>query len=341
MKHLPNRQDSLPAKRLKVGFVLAKSFTLSPFALFIDTLRLASDETDHSGRVFADWHVLGSTRHLITSSCGVQIAPTSDFIDPSNFDYIVVVGGLLRVPEPVDHATMTFLKSAAAKGVRMIGVCTGSFILAEAGLLDGHEVCVSWLHYQAFQERFPHLVVRPDRLFHLEGRRGSCAGGSSSADLANVIVERHIGRDAARNALEVLQMDRVRSSNAPQSRQPLKMQVKEPRVLASLITMEQHLSGDINTERLAKSVGLSRRQLERLFEITIGMPPAAAYRQLRLERAFELLTNTDREITEVAFDVGYVNPSHFTKSFKLAFGETPSSARTRRAMEVEAERNPG
>jgi hypothetical protein len=79
--------------RLKIGFVLARSFTLSAFALFVDTLRLASDELDRSGRILADWQVLGSTRHLITSSCGVQLAPTSDFVNPSQFDYIVVVGG--------------------------------------------------------------------------------------------------------------------------------------------------------------------------------------------------------------------------------------------------------
>ncbi|TIU61074.1 MAG: GlxA family transcriptional regulator, partial [Mesorhizobium sp.] len=69
--------------RLKIGFVLARSFTLSAFALFVDTLRLASDEADRSGRIFADWQVLASTRHLITSSCGVQVAPTSDLVDPS------------------------------------------------------------------------------------------------------------------------------------------------------------------------------------------------------------------------------------------------------------------
>ena len=75
--------------------MLSRSFTLSAFALFIDTIRLASDEYDRSGRVLADWQVIGSTRHLISSSCGVQVAPTSDFVDPSRFDYIVVVGGLL------------------------------------------------------------------------------------------------------------------------------------------------------------------------------------------------------------------------------------------------------
>lgn len=92
------RQDAAqPQKPLKVGFILARSFTLSAFAMFVDTLRLASDQKDRSGRVLADWQVLSSTRHMVTSSCGIQVAPTTDFIDPARFNYIVVVGGLLSV----------------------------------------------------------------------------------------------------------------------------------------------------------------------------------------------------------------------------------------------------
>lgn len=105
-----------PVDRLKIGFVLARSFTLSAFALFVDTLRLASDEFDRSGRVLADWDVLGSTRHLITSSCGVQVAPTSDLVeDPSQFQFIVVVGGLLNNEQPIDRETAAFLKKSATK----------------------------------------------------------------------------------------------------------------------------------------------------------------------------------------------------------------------------------
>lgn len=182
-QHRQTDADAKSAGRLKVGFVLARSFTLSAFALFVDTLRLASDEQDRSGRVLADWQVIGSTRHLITASCGVQVAPTSDFVDPSRFDYIVVVGGLLTVENPVDQQTITFLKQADVKKVPLIGVCTGSFILAAAGLMKRHESCVSWLHYKEFRERFPDLSVRSDRLFNLDRQRGSCAGGSSSADM--------------------------------------------------------------------------------------------------------------------------------------------------------------
>lgn len=316
-----------PPKRLKVGFVLARSFTLSAFALFVDTLRLASDEADRSGRVLADWQVLGSTRHLITSSCGVQVAPTSDFVDPSRFDYIVVVGGLLRVERPVDQDTVAFLKRASVQKVPLIGLCTGTFILADAGLMTRHETCVSWLHAKSFRESFPDLPVRSDRLFNLDRQRGSCVGGSSAADMAALLVRRYISREAERNALEVLQIERARSPADVQPRRPLHENYDDARVRAAMITMEQHLEDGISIPALAASVGLSRRQLERVFLEKTGMSPAQAYTRVRMERAKSLLAHSRLPMIEIALDVGFENASHFTRTFKRIFGQTPSQLR--------------
>ena len=302
--------QGMPVDRLKIGFVLAKSFTLSAFALFVDTLRLASDEFDRSGRVLADWEVLGSTRHLITSSCGVKVAPTSDFVDPSQFQYIVVVGGLLSNGPCVDHETMDFLKKASTKNVKLIGVCTGSFILAEIGLMKEHRTCVSWLHYNTFRERFPDHQVRSDRIFNLDRTRGSCAGGSSAADMAALIVRRHISKEAERNALEVLHIEKARTALAIQTRKPLSIECKDPRIRAVLIMMEQH-EGRLPIEELAASVGLSRRQLERLFMGETKSSPALVYRRVRMERAMQLLIKTKASLIEVAPEVGFENASHF------------------------------
>ncbi|MDO9415991.1 GlxA family transcriptional regulator [Pararhizobium sp.] len=319
---------NLPADRLKIGFVLARSFTLSAFALFVDTLRLASDEFDRSGRVLADWEVLGSTRHLITSSCGVKVAPTSDFVDPSQFHYIVVVGGLLGNGPSVDDDTMAFIKKAAAKNVRLIGVCTGSFILAEAGLMKGHRTCVSWLHYNAFRERFPDHQVRSDRIFNLDRTRGSCAGGSSAADMAASIVRSHISKDAERNALEVLHIEKARTSLAIQTRKPLSIECKDPRIKATLIMMEQHIEGTVTITDLAASVGLSRRQLERIFLEETKCSPALVYRRVRLERAKDLILKTRAPLIEIALETGFENASHFSRAFSQAFGQSPTKLRT-------------
>ncbi|ACM39934.1 MULTISPECIES: GlxA family transcriptional regulator [Rhizobium/Agrobacterium group] len=318
-----------PVDRLKIGFVLARSFTLSAFALFVDTLRLASDEFDRSGRVLADWDVLGSTRHLITSSCGVQVAPTSDLVeDPSQFQFIVVVGGLLNNEQPIDRETAAFLKKAAAKNVKLIGVCTGSFILAELGLMKSHRTCVSWLHYNAFRERFPDLQVRSDRIFNLDRTRGSCVGGSSAADMAALIVRRHISKDAERNALEVLHIEKARSALAIQTRKPLSIECNDPRIRATLIMMEQHIEGNLPIQDLAAAVGLSRRQLERLFISETKSSPAMIYRRVRLERAKHLLVQSKAPLVEIALEVGFGNASHFAKVFAQTFGQSPTGLRT-------------
>ncbi len=128
----------------------------------------------------------------------------------------------------------------------MIGFCTGTFILAEAGLMKNHQTCVSWLHYPAFRERVPDHEVRADRIFNLDRNRGSCAGGSSSADMAASIVRRQISKEVERNALDVLQIHKARSALDIQPRRPLSIECDDPRLRAVLIMMENHIDSMIH-----------------------------------------------------------------------------------------------
>ncbi|HWT58934.1 MAG TPA: helix-turn-helix domain-containing protein, partial [Rhizobium sp.] len=228
---------------------------------------------------------------------------------------------------PVDQQTINFLRQADAKKVPLIGVCTGSFILAAADLMKRHESCVSWLHYKEFRERFPDLGVRSDRLFNLDRQRGSCAGGSSSADMAALLVRKYISRDAERNALEVLQIEKARAPADIQPRRPLYDDYDDARVKAAMITMEQFVDGSISIQKLAGMVGLSRRQLERIFIDKTGMSPAKAYNRVRMERAKSILVQSKAPLIEIALDVGFENASQFTRTFKRTFGQTPSQHR--------------
>ena len=308
--------------KLKVGFILARSFTLSAFALFVDTLRLASDDLDHSGRVTADWQVMSSSRNLVTSSCGISVAPTSGFVDPNGFHYIVVVGGLLSGESPVDRETMDFLKRAAAAKAALIGVCTGSFILAEAGLMRYHQTCISRLHIRKFRERYPDNPVRADCIFNLDRRRGSCVGGTSAADLAATLVRHHISGQAERNALEVLQIDQARPALHIQPRRPLFEDFHNSHVKIALMTMEQNLEG-LTIDALAAKIGVSRRHLERVFTETTGLSSALAYKKIRMDHAKRMISKTRASNIEV----GLKNASHFTRSFKRIHGQTPTQVR--------------
>ena len=149
---------------------MAKNFTLNAFSLFVDTLRLGSDQGDNSGRIACDWSVMSSTNHFITSSSGVQVVPTTLLKPASDFTYLVVVGGRLNEDEVLDGEVLRYLKTAFESNVPIIGLCTGSFVLASAGLLKGKRACVSWLHHREFREKFPEISVSSHELFVEDGR---------------------------------------------------------------------------------------------------------------------------------------------------------------------------
>lgn len=329
---LPRSATQAPAKPLiRVGFILARHFTLSAFSLFVDTLRLASDVEDRSGRLLCDWDVISATPQPIKASCGVQVKPTAALGAAERFDYIAVVGGLLDTDEPLDRETIAFIRAAAQRKVTLVGVCTGSFILAAAGLLQNRLACVSWLHHEAFRIRFPHNRLTSQRLFAEDGRVITCAGGSSVADLAALLVKRHVGDEAEKNALEILQVERWREGGEVQSRAPLALPShNDPRIKASLLYMEQNLDTKLRIKQIADHVGISRRQLERLFHEKTGVSPGTALDRLRMTKAMFLVERTSRPLIEIALDVGFENSSHFGRKFRKSFGTTPMRVRSAR-----------
>ncbi|MGF0540165.1 GlxA family transcriptional regulator [Agrobacterium sp. ES01] len=264
----------------------------------------------------------------MTSSCGVQVSPTSSLRPPTEFSYIAVIGGRLNVSEPIDAETERYLKQASALGVPVLGVCTGSFILAQAGLLDDRLSCVSWLHYGEFKERFPNLSVTSQRIFVEDRNIMTCAGGSSVADLATFLLRRHVGPEAERNALEILQIVRRRDSDELQPRDPLDFGgIRDERVSRSLMLMEQRIEEVLDIAAVADKIGLSRRQLERLFQKELNATPAAIYQVLRLKTAMRLVAGTDMPLIDIAIQTGFENSSHFIRRFKKAFAVTPTSVR--------------
>ena len=315
---------------LSVGFILADNFTLSAFSLFIDFLRLAADDGDRSRRILCRWTIMSGRQATARASCGVQINRDSGFLDPKNFDYIVVVGGLLHAGPQMDDETNAYLAAAARDGVTLIGLCTGSFILCRAGLMKGRRVCVSWYHYQDFLAEFPDHRVIADRMFFVDGNRITCSGGAGTADLASFLIERHLSRAIAQKARHVLLLDRVRAGSEAQPHPPAADEVVgDERVRRALLLMEQHVADPLPIAQLAARLSISPRQLERLFQSVMGVRPAQHYRLLRLRYARWLLDHTDLSITEIALDAGFADCAHFSRKFKALHGFTPTDARAR------------
>lgn len=316
------------APRLRIGFILAPRFTLCAFANFVDVLRLAADEGDRSRPILCSWRVLSPTADPVESSCGIRINPEEQLGDPTRFDYVVVVGGLVGGIERLHPDHIAFLRRAAEAGVSLAGVCTGTFILHRAGLMNGYRACVSWFHHEDFLTEFDGLNPVSDQIFVVDRDRLSCSGGASSAHLAAFLVDRHIGAAAARKSLAIMIIDEAMGAERPQPALPLDLTAKDPLVKRALLAMQQSMDAPLGVTELARRLGVNRRKLERHFADALGVTPREADRRIRLAQARHLLTRTDRSVARIAAETGFCDASHLIRTFRDAEGTTPEAWRT-------------
>lgn len=313
--------------KLSVGFILARRFTLCAFANFVDVLRLAADEGDRSRPILCGWKVLSATMDPIVSSCGIAVQPDERLGDPARFDYLVVAGGLVDEIENLHPETIRFLKRAAAAGVPLVGVCTGTFVLHAAGLMHGYRACVSWFHHEDFLERFEGLEPVSDQIFVVDRDRLTCSGGVSSAHLAAFIVERHLGRARAAKSLHIMIIDDAMAGERPQPGIPLALATEDALVKKALLLMQQSIDAPLSIRRVVTRLGVSRRRLERHFRDALGMGPSKADKLIRVEQAKHLLRTSDRSVTRIAADTGFCDLPHLIRVFRTAEGTTPEAFR--------------
>lgn len=319
-----------PAKpRLRIGFILAPRFTLCAFANFVDVLRLAADEGDRSRPILCTWQVLSASMNPIRSSAGITVQPEERLGDPSRFDYIVVVGGLVGEIEHLDPEYTAFLRRAAGLGVPLVGICTGAFILHRAGLMQGYRCCVSWFHHDDFLAQFAEMTPVSDRIFVVDRDRLTCSGGVSSAHLAAWLVERHIGHTAAIKSLHIMIIDEALSGDMPQPGMPTELVTGDTLVRKALNLMQQSMDSPLTIERIAERLGVGRRQLERRFRERLGLTPAAADKSIRLAHARFLLETGDHSVTKIANETGFSDASHMIRVFREHEGVTPEAYRLR------------
>ncbi|MDS9466224.1 GlxA family transcriptional regulator [Paracoccus sp. MBLB3053] len=311
------------APRLRIGFLLAPRFTLSAFATFVDVLRLAADDGDGSRPIRCRWSVLSPDMAPIQSSCGVRIEPDERLGDPGQFDYIVTVGGLIEGSPGLSPEHGAFLRKAAAQKVALAGLCTGVFAMARLGLMDGYRCCVSWFHHQDFLAEFELMHPVSDQIFVVDRDRLSCSGGVSAAHLAAFLVDRHLGRAAARKSLSILMIDEPMEGDRPQPGLPLELNARDPIVRRALLAMQQNLHAPLSVARIAKDLGIGRRKLERHFSADIGVPPADASIRIRLAQAKMLLSRSERTVTRIAEETGFCDASHLIRVFRENMGTTP------------------
>ena len=314
---------------LSVGIVPMPDFTMLAFSAFVDTLRLAADEGDRSRQVRCRWRVMTEQGRPVRASNGIAIESDGGFVADA-FDYVVVVGGTLHRGPEIGEETRVYLQGAAAKGTPMVGLCTGSFVLARLGLLNGRRACVSWFHKAQLEAEFPALRVIADALYVLDRDRITCAGGTGVIHLASHLIDRHLGPGEAAKGLRVMLETGSRPGSSPQPPPALEGfgTVSDPRVLRAMLAIEQTLASPIELEKVARAAGVTTRQLARLFQRAIAMSPRAFAHRLRAERAQRMVLGGRASMTEIAIECGYSDASHFARDYRRRYGKKATTART-------------
>ncbi|MFO0452847.1 MAG: GlxA family transcriptional regulator [Pseudomonadota bacterium] len=259
------------------------------------------------------------------------LAVTHALADAPPLDALhVVTDGLPLDREPRLDVVGPALAQVAARGGVLSGIGTGSAWLARAGFLRGHRCTLHWTHVAALAARHPDTVVSAN-VYEIDRGRLSCAGGSTSVELLIAWLGREHGGALAERLVAHFALERLR---APDERQRVPSAARlggSPKLVEAVALMEANVAEPLNTDDVARLVGVSRRQLERLFKQHLGTLPSRWYLELRLEHARRLLQQTSQSILQVGLSCGFSSAPHFSNAYRNHFGRTPRDERSARA----------
>lgn len=310
---------------IRFGFLLVPDFTLIGFGAAVDPLRLANMV---SRRKLYEFVTITMDGEPVRSSAGICVQPDCSAADAAELDGVFVIGPN-PLPASGTEPVLRWLRSLAGRGVALGGVDTGSYFLACAGLLDGHRSTIHWEDMDALLDRFPRLVVS-NKLYEVDRDRASCSGGIAPVEMMiHLISLGGGGRKIASAVAELLIYER----RGPDEKQKTSLRdvsgASHPKLVEAIQLMECNIEEPLSMEELAAHMQFSARQLERLFRETLNCTPRQYYLQIRLERARQLLTRTNRPIADIVMACGFVSFAHFSHRYHAGFGISPSAERRR------------
>jgi len=308
---------------VRVGLFLVPNFSMIAFTCVVEPMRLANWL---SGKTLFEWYTISRDGQPVISSNGLSVTADMAMQDVARPANVTVCSGL-DAHLYHDAPTFGWLRRWAREGAHMGAICTGAHVLARAGLLGGYRCTIHWHSLDSFAEEFPDLDVRAE-LYEVDRDRFTCAGGVAGLDMIMREVTRLAGADIAASVSEQFMHERIREGDDDQ-RLPLqaRLRISHPKLIKAISEMEKNTEEALTRDEIADKVGLSRRQLERLFRRYLNTSPARYYLRLRLNRARTLLTQTTMPVTEVAFASGFTSASHFSKCYRDMFGRTPRAER--------------
>lgn len=320
---------------LAVGILLWPAFPMMSLTGIVEPLRHAGDFGDNSQPVHCRWSVMGNPGSTATASCGIRIQPDAAYVNPTDFDYLVVIGGLLGQLRTAPARHRDYLRVAAAAGVPIIGVCTGVFVLAEEGLLAGRKVAVHPFHRDDFRTAFPALRLTTREDFVIDERRITVPGGVSILSLMTELIRSHCGADRAAKVVHQLSLtDQPGTNQFERGRATAFHFSADPRIQRAVVMIESRMGRDAVPEEIALQVGLSSRQFGRLFRDHLGITPKQFIIETRLRYARWMIENSRHPITAIAYDTGFADCAHLTTAFKARYGMSPINCRRQLAASM-------
>ena len=312
------------ANAQKIGFLLLNEFSLLAFASAIEPLRAANWQ---SGKDIFEWAVASPDGKSSIASNGIEVFTNTKPDDLKDCRMVFVCSGV-NVKQNTNKMILNLIRRLDRNGTIIGAICTGTYVMAAAGLLDGRRCTIHWENIDGLAEEFHELQITND-LFEIDGKRVTCSGGTASLDMMlNLILQSH-GSQLAAEVSDQFIHDRIRE---PTDRQRMELRsrigVSHPKLLAVVKTMEENLEEPLPQTSIAREAGLSTRQLERLFRKYLDTTPTRYYLNLRLARSRHLLRQTSMSILSVALACGFVSASHFSKCYRECYNRTPRAERS-------------
>jgi AraC family transcriptional regulator, glycine betaine-responsive activator len=324
-------QVTVPAsKERRFVFVLLDNFTMLCFACAVESLRIANRM---AGRQLYSWVLMGEGGDTIRCSNSTAFKLDSDLEELNREDMVMVCGGI-DVQAATTRKMLNWLRREARRGVTMGGLCTAGYTLAKAGLLDGKKATIHWENQDSFAEEFEDVTLTKS-VFVVDGNRITTAGGTASIDLMLKLIADHHGEELANAVADQLIYSAIRTDQDTQRLSiPTRIGVRHPKLSRVIQIMEQAIEEPISPATLARDVGMSTRQLERLFRRYLNRSPKRYYMELRLSKARNLLMQTDMSVINVALACGFASPSHFSKCYRSHYNTTPYRERGTQAARL-------
>jgi transcriptional regulator GlxA family with amidase domain len=306
------------------GFLQVPNYSMIAFASAIEPLRMANRD---AGRELYRWSVYTIDGLPEKASNGLEITPDGSIESATDISILFVCGGADIADTWSKPLQFALRRIAKRNNVKLGALCTGSYLLARAGLLDGYKCTIHWENIASLREEFPEVQVSDD-LFLFDRDRITCAGGQASMDMMLQLINDRHGNKLVTHISEQFMCERIRS---------LALGSNQPKLTEAVTLMEANIEEPISLDELSSYVGISRRQLERLFQKHLNCVPTRYYLNLRLNRARLLLLQTSKSIVDIALACGFISAPHFSKCYRDLFGLPPRDERRKLQLKSAAQ----